>query len=63
MHTESASEDRNEIVKESLFDFITTHVPNADLEAVDDVIVSYVVAAIDAVRNTPGDFYLHVDGK
>lgn len=63
MHTEAASENKMQVIKESLCDFVTTHVPNADLDAVDDVIVSYVFAAIEAVDSAPEDVYLHVNGK
>lgn len=60
MHTENAGVDKVAIVKESLFNFITSHVPNADLSAIDDIILSYVYSAIEVA---PADFFAHVNGK
>lgn len=53
MHQES-------IVKESLFRFIMSNIPTADLTPIDDIVLSYVTSILE---ESSQDSVFDVDGK
>lgn len=54
-------EKQNEIVKKSLFKFINTHINDADLSVVDDIVLSYIISILEEVPSQ--DQCFDVDGK
>lgn len=60
MLTESTSEDNLAFVKDSLFKFITSHIPNADLSVIDDIILSYVYSTFEGGSE---EFYSQLNGE
>lgn len=40
-------------VKESLFQFITKNVPSADLDVIDDIVLSYVISFVEESSQDP----------
>ncbi|XP_044764134.1 CUE domain-containing protein 2 [Coccinella septempunctata] len=40
-------------IKDSLLDFVKTHIPNADLNLIDDIILSYAVAILEDIGDDP----------
>lgn len=40
-------ERQHETVKNSLFQFINTHIPGADLRIVDEIVLSYVISILE----------------
>ncbi|XP_065093988.1 CUE domain-containing protein 2 [Ochlerotatus camptorhynchus] len=44
---------QHDLVKNSLFQFINTHIPGADLSIVDDIVLSYVISIIEEASQDP----------
>lgn len=40
-------------VKESLFQFIKTNVPSADVSLIDDIVLSYVISILEEASQDP----------
>lgn len=40
-------------IKDSLFEFVKTHIPDADLTFIDEIVLSYVVAVLEDVGTEP----------
>lgn len=40
-------------IKNSLFEFVKTHIPDADLNLIDEIVLSYVVAVLEDVSSDP----------
>lgn len=40
-------------IKDSLFEFVRTHIPDADLNLIDEIVLSYVVAVLEDVGSEP----------
>ncbi|XP_026739906.1 CUE domain-containing protein 2 [Trichoplusia ni] len=49
----SAIAQQESLVKESLFQFIVKHVPNADLSVIDDIVLSYVISILEEASQDP----------
>lgn len=47
-------------VKDSLFKFITSRIPNADLSVIDDIILSYVYSTFEGGSE---EFFSQLNGK
>lgn len=47
-------------VKESLFQFITKNIPNADLNVIDEIVLSYVISVLEQASRDP---CFDLDGK
>lgn len=45
---------QHDVVKNSLFQFINTHIPGADLSIVDDIVLSYVISILEEASQDPG---------
>lgn len=56
----SAIAQQESLVKESLFQFIVKHVPNADLSVIDDIVLSYVISILEEASQDP---CFDVEGK
>ncbi|CAG9767774.1 unnamed protein product [Ceutorhynchus assimilis] len=41
--------DQESTIKDSLFDFVKSHIPDADLTLIDDIVLSYVIAFLEDV--------------
>lgn len=50
MSSEEASE---RLIQSSLFDFVTRHIPRADLSVVDEIVLSYLTAILEEVSQDP----------
>ncbi|XP_058119546.1 CUE domain-containing protein 2 [Anopheles ziemanni] len=46
-------EQHHDVVKESLFQFIRKHIPKADLNIVDDIVLSYVISILEEASQDP----------
>lgn len=51
-------------IKDSLFDFVKTHIPEADLNLIDEIVLSYVISVLEDVGSDPvfdveGEFKLY----
>ncbi|XP_055615691.1 CUE domain-containing protein 2 isoform X2 [Toxorhynchites rutilus septentrionalis] len=44
---------QHDLVKNSLFQFINTHIPGADLGIVDDIVLSYVISILEEASEDP----------
>ncbi|KAK9884329.1 hypothetical protein WA026_005279 [Henosepilachna vigintioctopunctata] len=51
-HTQMLAEQETKI-KDSLLDFVKTHIPTADLNLVDEIILSYAVAILEDISTDP----------
>lgn len=51
---------QHDVVKNSLFQFINTHIPGADLNIVDDIVLSYVISILEEASQDP---CFDVEGK
>lgn len=40
-------------IKDSLFEFVKMHIPDADLNLIDEIVLSYVVAILEDVSSDP----------
>lgn len=40
-------------IKDSLFEFVKTHIPDADLNFIDEIVLSYVIAVLEDVGTEP----------
>lgn len=40
-------------IKDSLFEFVKTQIPDADLNLIDEIVLSYVVAVLEDVSSDP----------
>lgn len=40
-------------IKDSLFEFVKTQIPDADLNLIDEIVLSYVVAILEDVSSDP----------
>ncbi|CAH1107901.1 unnamed protein product [Psylliodes chrysocephalus] len=40
-------------IKDSLFDFVKTHIPEADLNLIDEIVLSYVISVLEDVGSDP----------
>lgn len=40
-------------IKDSLFEFVKTNIPDADLNFIDEIVLSYVVAVLEDVGTEP----------
>ncbi|XP_049883901.1 CUE domain-containing protein 2 [Pectinophora gossypiella] len=49
----SAIAQQESVVKESLFQFITKHIPSADLNVIDDIVLSYVISILEEASQDP----------
>lgn len=49
----SAIAQQESLVKESLFQFITKIIPSADLSAIDDIVLSYVISILEEASQDP----------
>lgn len=47
-------------IKDSLFEFVKTHIPDADLNFIDEIVLSYVIAVLEDVGTEP---VFDVEGK
>ncbi|KAK4878363.1 hypothetical protein RN001_010869 [Aquatica leii] len=52
MSTQNIARQESQI-KESLLDFVKSHIPNADLNLIDEIVLSYVVAVLEDVSTDP----------
>lgn len=50
---------QHEVVKKSLFEFVNTHISNADLSVVDEIVLNYVIAILEEASEDPN---FDVDG-
>lgn len=46
-------EKQHEIVKTSLFQFVNTHIPGADMSVVDEIVLNYVIAILEEASQDP----------
>lgn len=53
-------ERQHETIKNSFFQFITTHIPGADLRIVDEIVLSYVISILEEASQ---DDCFEVEGK
>lgn len=44
---------QHDVVKNSFFHFINTHIPGADLSIVDDIVLSYVISILEEASQDP----------
>ncbi|XP_024082990.1 CUE domain-containing protein 2 isoform X2 [Cimex lectularius] len=52
----TATEEKEDIVKESLFRFLMEHIPSAQISTIDEIVLSYVVSILeDLGEETTGD--------
>lgn len=51
---------QHEAVKKSLFEFVNTHISNADLSVVDEIVLNYVIAILEEASEDP---HFDVDGN
>ncbi|XP_044261341.1 CUE domain-containing protein 2-like [Tribolium madens] len=51
--SQKAIADQEITIKDSLFEFVKTHITNADLSLIDDIVLSYVVAILEDVSSDP----------
>lgn len=49
----SAIAQQESFVKESLFQFIIKNVPKADLNVIDDIVLSYVISILEEASQDP----------
>lgn len=59
MSKKSIAEQETKI-KDSLFEFVKTHIPDADLNLIDEIVLSYVIAVLEDVGSEP---IFDVEGK
>lgn len=60
MYNGDRSGDKITFVKDSLFKFITSRIPNADLSVIDDIILSYVYSTFEGGSE---EFFGQLNGK
>ncbi|XP_017780896.1 PREDICTED: CUE domain-containing protein 2 [Nicrophorus vespilloides] len=53
MSTKKNIADQEIIIKDSLFEFVKTNIPDADLTLIDEIVLSYVVAILEDVSSDP----------
>lgn len=46
-------EQQHEVVKDSLFSFVNSHISGADLSVVDDIVLSYVISILEEASQDP----------
>lgn len=46
-------DEQETIIKDSLFEFVKKHIPDADLTLIDEIVLSYVVAILEDVSSDP----------
>ncbi|CAH0549087.1 unnamed protein product [Brassicogethes aeneus] len=46
--------DQEVKIKDSLFEFVKTHIPDGDLTLIDEIVLSYVVAVLEDISDDPG---------
>lgn len=56
----SAIAQQESLVKESLFQFITKNIPSANLNVIDDIVLSYVISILEEASQDP---CFDVEGK
>lgn len=52
--------DQESKIKDSLFEFVKKHIPEADLSLIDEIVLSYVIAILEDVSSDP---VFDVEGK
>lgn len=52
--------DQETKIKDSLLEFVRSHIANADLTLIDEIVLSYVVAILEDVSSDP---VFDVEGK
>lgn len=52
--------DQESTIKDSLFEFVQYHIPDADLTLIDDIVLSYVIAFLEDVGS---DSQFDVEGR
>lgn len=52
MSKKNIAEQENKI-KDSLFEFVKTYIPEADLSLIDEIVLSYVIAVLEDVGSDP----------
>lgn len=40
-------------IKDSLFEFVKSHIPDADVNLIDEIVLSYVVSILEEVSSDP----------
>ncbi|KAI4454638.1 cue domain containing 2 [Holotrichia oblita] len=45
--------EQESTIKDSLFEFVKKHIPDADLTLIDEIVLSYVVAILEDVSSDP----------
>lgn len=45
--------EQESTIKDSLFEFVKRHIPDADLTLIDEIVLSYVVAILEDVSSDP----------
>lgn len=56
----SSIAQQESLVKESLFQFIIKNIPSADLNVIDDIVLSYVISILEEASQDP---CFDVEGK
>uniref|UniRef100_A0A2H1VFN1 SFRICE_012498 n=1 Tax=Spodoptera frugiperda TaxID=7108 RepID=A0A2H1VFN1_SPOFR len=49
----SAIAQQKVLVKEGLFQFITKHIPSADINVIDDIVLTYVISILEEASQDP----------
>lgn len=49
----SAIAQQESLVKESLFQFISKHIPNANINVIDEIVLSYVISILEEASQDP----------
>lgn len=52
--------EQESTIKESLFQFVKRYIPNADLNLIDEIVLSYVIAILEEASSDP---VFDVEGK
>lgn len=45
--------EQETVIKDSLFEFVKQHIPDADLTLIDEIVLSYVIAILEDVSSDP----------
>lgn len=56
----SSIAQQESLVKESLFEFVTQNIPSADLNLIDEIVLSYVISILEEASQDP---CFDVEGK
>lgn len=40
-------------IKDSLFEFVRSHIPDADINLIDEIVLSYVISILEEVSSDP----------